>query len=132
LFVCVAVGSSIANNDFREVLPAILIPLIMIVFGYAIMKWLVFDLVDEVWDDGTELIVRNRGHERRIALANVINVNYQGMVNPPRITLFLRQPTEFGTEISFLTPFCFFPFQTPTIAKDLIARVDAARLKARR
>ena len=38
----------------------LLIPAVMVVFGYFIMKKLVFDLVDEVWDAGSELIVRNK------------------------------------------------------------------------
>jgi hypothetical protein len=42
--------------------PICIAPVIMIV-GYFIMKKLVFDLVDEVWDDGGSLLIRNRGHE---------------------------------------------------------------------
>ena len=37
----------------------------MMAFGFFIMKKLVFDLVDEVWDDGDTLLVKNRGQEER-------------------------------------------------------------------
>ena len=63
----------------------------MIGFGYFIMKKLVFDLVDEVWDDGDALVVKNRGQEERIALADIKNVSYSPFVNPPRVTLSLRR-----------------------------------------
>ena len=53
------------------------------------------DLVDEVWDDGNALLVKNRGQEQRIALADIKNVNYSPFVNPPRVTLSLRRPTAF-------------------------------------
>ena len=41
----------------------------MFVFGlYFMMKKFVFDLVDEVWDDGDTLLVKNRGQDVRIAI----------------------------------------------------------------
>ena len=39
----------------------------MIGFGYFVMKKLVFDLVDEVWEDGDSLVVKNRGQEGHIS-----------------------------------------------------------------
>src|SRR5215470_724909 len=47
-------------------LPFLIFPAAMAAFTYFIMKRLVFDLVDEVWDDGNSLIVRNAGKEERI------------------------------------------------------------------
>jgi hypothetical protein len=40
------------------------------------MKKLIFDLVDEVWDDGRALIVKNDDREERIPFADIKNVNY--------------------------------------------------------
>ena len=48
--------------------PMLVVPLAMIGFGYFFMKKLVFDLVDEVWEDGDSLVVKNRGARRAYRL----------------------------------------------------------------
>src|SRR5438067_12248331 len=68
------------------------IPCIMAVFGYFIMKKLVWNLVDEVYDDGDYLLIKNRDSEIRIDLTNIMNVSATTLVNPRRIVLRLREP----------------------------------------
>jgi len=127
-FFCVALASGLNQKaPWFEFIPFIIGPLIMAGFGYIVMKHLVFDLVDEVLDAGSELVVKNRGREIHIPLAEIMNVSYVGMMNPPRITLMLRQPSELGSEISFMKPPRFLNFSMPDVARDLIARIDAAR-----
>jgi hypothetical protein len=95
---------------------AVIVPLVMIGFGYFLMQKLVFDLVDEVWDDGDALVVKNRGQEQRVGLADIKNVNYSPFVSPPRVTLSLRRPTVFGEEITFCAPVRLVPFsQSPVM-----------------
>jgi len=118
-----------ALHDPVQFLPVIILPVLMAVVGYVIMRKLVFDLVDEVWDDGSSLIIRNRGEEDRVALSNIMNVSYSPLINPPRVTLTLRQPSNFGSEISFSAPVRFLPFAKSPLIEDLILRVDAARRK---
>ena len=108
-------------------LPFIGVPLFMAIFGYAIMKWIVFDLVDEVWDCGDSLVARNKGLEYRFALSEFMNVGYTGFMNPPRITLSLRKASDIRAEVAFIPPFRVFPYSMPPIARDLIARIDEAR-----
>jgi hypothetical protein len=91
------------------------------------MKKLIFDLVDEVWDDGNSLLVKNRGQEQRIPLSDIRNVSYSPYMNPPRITLSLRRPTVFGDQITFSAPLRFVPFATSPVIDDLINRIDTAR-----
>jgi hypothetical protein len=105
----------------------LIVPLIMFGFGYFVMKKLVFDLVDEVWDDGETLLIKNRGREERIALRDIKNVSHSTVINPPRVTLSVRQPTTFGDQIAFVAPVRFVPFSTSPIINDLIERVDHAR-----
>jgi hypothetical protein len=112
-----------------ERLPFVILPVVMAALGYVFMKKLVFDLVDEVWDDGSALIVRNKGQDDRITLSNIINVSYSPLINPPLVTLMLRQPSVFGTEISFSAPLRFMLFTKSPLVEDLIRRVDAARRK---
>jgi hypothetical protein len=108
--------------------PFLIGPVFMAAFLYFIMKKLIFDLVDEVLEDGDELVVRNRHQEERIALSNIMNVSYSSLVNPPRVTLSLRQPSSsFGDQISFCPPLRFNPFSTNPIIDELIRRIDARR-----
>ena len=99
----------------------------MMAFGYFVMKKLVFDLVDEVWDDGATLLIRNGGQEQRVAFRDIKNVSYSTVINPPRVTLSVRQPTTFGDQIAFVAPVRFVPFTTSPVINDLIERVDHAR-----
>ncbi len=41
----------------------------MMGFGYFFMKNYILNLVDEVWDDGDALVVKNKGREQRIPLS---------------------------------------------------------------
>ena len=103
------------------------VPALLGLYGIFLMKKLVFDLVDEVFDDGDALVVRNRDMEERIALSNVVNVSYSQFVNPPRVTLLLRDPGLFGERVSFCAPTRFNPFSSSPMIDDLIRRVDAKR-----
>ena len=38
------------------------VPIGLTIFGFFILKLLVFDLLDEVWDEGEALLLRNGGH----------------------------------------------------------------------
>jgi len=127
-FLGVFVFAALAASRGRGFQPAfLLIPLLMAVFGYFLMKKLVFDLVDEVWDDGTELVVKNRGQVERIALSNIMNVSYMTASNPPRVTLTLRNPGPFGKEVTFSPPLRWVPFARSPIVDQLIERIDATR-----
>ena len=109
-------------------LPFFIVLIAMGVFGYLLLKKLVFDLADEVSDAGDFLVVRFGNVEDRIALANIINVSYSVMINPPRVTLTLRQPSRFGKEVSFSPPVNWIPFSKSLIITELIERIDAARI----
>jgi hypothetical protein len=127
LALCSVVGNGIQQRNFVDVFPIIVVPFFLATIGYLVMKWLIFDLVDEVWDAGTELIIRNGGSEEIIELADILNVSYSGHSNPQRVTLMLREPCAFGDQIAFMPPFRVFPFSMPPLVIDLIRRVDAAR-----
>ena len=114
-------------------------PASMAIVGYFIMRKLVFDLVDEVLDAGDALVIRNRGIEERILLADIINVNYTKATNPARVTLSLRSRSQFGDHVTFCAPVGFSPsvgfspfaILSPIPAIDeLITRIDAARRRA--
>ena len=103
------------------------VPMIMVLFGFFMMKKLVWDLADEVLDGGSFLVVRFGRDQDRIPFSNIVNVSYAYMVNPSRVTLTLRMPSRFGNEVSFSPPVRFIPFTKSPVVADIIQRVDAAR-----
>lgn len=94
------------------------IPLLATGIGYVAIKALkaqTFDDVDEVWLDGDDLIVKNRGVVSRVALVDVTDVvdatirDSKG--SSPRLRLMLRSRTSnLGDSISFLAGGARGPF----------------------
>lgn len=109
--------------------PVFVVPAAVMVIIYAVLKKLVFDLADEVVDEGDALRVRFGDEEERIPLSEIINLSYSGITNPPRITLTLRSAGRFGREVSFSPQQGFLSplFRPNPLVSDLIERVDAAR-----
>ena len=130
-FLAVFIVGTILDGTFRQDPVFLVGPCIMLVFGVFMMKMLVWDLVDEVFDCGDSLLVKNRDEEERVLLSNIMNVSALTHSNPPRITLRLVKAGKFGTEISFspASSFTLNPFAKNKIAEDLIVRVDSARSK---
>ena len=121
-------GGSVSGPSIE----AFIVPVIMMVVGYLTMKKFVFDLVDEVLDAGDALVIRNGHLEERVALSEIMNVSYSPFMNPPRVTLSLRNPSMFGDRVSFCAPVSLLPRSTSPIIDELIKRIDAARRRAPR
>lgn len=102
--------------------PVLIFPFVMAAFGYAIMQWLVFSLVDEVWIQNDDLVVKNNGDEDCFPIRNVINVDSSYFSNPERIVLTLKEPCRFGREIVFSPPIRWLRFSRHPIAEELIRR----------
>lgn len=124
-------GSSIASGKPSAIAAAGVCLAVMGVLTVVLMKKLVWDLADEVQDHGESLLVRKDGAEERIPLANIMAASATTMVNPPRITLRLVDPSRFGREIVFapVMRFSFNPFATHPVAEDLTSRADLARAR---
>jgi hypothetical protein len=127
------VVAAIFTGGVEKGLMFLVVPIVMAVFGHFLMKKLVWDLADEVYDCGDGLLVRNRGEEDVIALSNVMNVSASTSMNPPRVTLRLVTPSKFGSEVVFspVIGFTLNPFARNQVAEDLIVRVDQARSRRR-
>lgn len=95
------------------------------------MKKLVWDLVDEVYDCGDYLLIKNGEDDIQVPLSEIINVSASVLVNPPRVTLRLAKPGKLGDEISFspIKRFTLNPFARNEIVDNLIVRVDQARYR---
>jgi hypothetical protein len=105
----------------------VIVPAILAAAGYVGLKLLVWDLVDEVLDDGDALVVRNHTLVDRIELSNISNVRFTGLTNPNRVTLDLHEPSKFGTQITFCPRWCLYWPPYHPIVTDLTKRVKAAR-----
>jgi hypothetical protein len=128
----VAIAAGWINDRGRPMpAPFYLMPFIMLFIGFVLMRYLISPLADEVLDGGEFLLVKKGGVEERISFANVRNVSYQDLVNPPRVTLSLREDTRLGREIVFMPPQRFGGIlrgKNPLV-EDLIDRIDRARSK---
>jgi hypothetical protein len=119
----------VPHPDPFSFIPAIFVPLLMMVIGFVLFKKLLFDLADEVFEDGDALVVKNGSREERIAFTDIKNVGYAQFMNPPRVTLSLRRPSVFGDQVAFCAPVRIFNFASNPVIDDLIDRIDAARRK---
>jgi len=126
VFIGIALLANLRSNSALDNIPFLIVAIVMTVVFF-ISKKLIFDLVDEVWEDGETLVVRNSGQEQRIALVDIKNVNYSPLISPPRVTVSLRRPTVFGDEVTFCAPVRMVPLAPSPVINDPIERVDRAR-----
>jgi len=126
VFIGIALLANLRSNSALDNIPFLIVAIVMTVVFF-ISKKLIFDLVDEVWEDGETLVGRNSGQEQRIALADIKNVNYSPLISPPRVTVSLRRPTVFGDEVTFCAPVRMVPLAPSPVINDPIERVDRAR-----
>jgi hypothetical protein len=126
IFILIALTGG--SSDKSTMMPGIIVSLIMAIFGYFFMKKLVFDLMDEVFDDSIScLLIRNKSTEERIDYKSIKNISYSVITNPPRVTLSLRTPCKFGNEVSFIPQMSWVPFKKSKDILELIDRVDKLR-----
>lgn len=121
------IASALKGGPSNVPWPALIVPALMFYFGYQLMKKLVFDLVDEVWEEPGALLVRNAGLEQRIPFSNIEEIDYQYLSNPPRVTLRLREAGQFGESLAFMPPQQWRFFRKHPKIVDLIARVRATQ-----
>jgi hypothetical protein len=122
-----AVGLSFCSSfvDFvrgRESGGFVLIPLALAAVYYLALRSYVFPLMDEVWIDGDDLIVRNRGQEERFPITNITDVKSSLWSKSKNIEIVLEPPSRFGISIRFAPPFRLFSFGTHPIAQELADR----------
>jgi hypothetical protein len=104
----------------------LLIPVGMSVFGYVLMWLLVFRMMDAVWIDGDDLVVRNRGEEERFPIGNIVDVEGSFLTNPEHIKLTVKPPSRFGETFRFLPPGRWLPFGWHPVARELMDRSRSA------
>lgn len=126
-FVLVFIAVGVIGSHGMPPIGFFLGPAVFVAVTLVFSKYLIFDVVDEVWDAGDALVVRNRGQEERIAFAAISNVSYSRLFNPPRVILSLRTPGLFGDKIVFFGPVRLVAFAPSAQIDDLIKRVESTR-----
>lgn len=98
----------------------------MAVFGFYFFKNLLWDLADEVFDDGHALLITQNKQKFRVELKDIVNINHQKS-SPERVVLTIRDKTIMDGKIAFIPPFRFNVLSKSEFLEDLIERVDSAR-----
>ena len=129
-FVGIVLTAVFQDEEAWHALPVVAVMCALMFTLWAVLfKRLIWDMVDEVEDHGDYLLVKNRGDEERITLANIMNISASTFINPPRVTLRLVKAGKFGSEVTFSPTkrFSLNPFATHPIVDDLIERAHRAR-----
>jgi hypothetical protein len=132
LLVILAVMVSVSRRQPGVPAVVFVVPILMMALGYFLFRKLLSDLMDEVWDDGKELIVVNEGHVEHESLANIVNVSYSGFTNPKRAVVMLRRPGRWGGKIAFIplrSSIRILSLGDNEMIDELVRRVDEARRK---
>ena len=116
------VFATLLSGRHPPLLFVLFFPTFMALFGYFLMRRLLFPLADEVFLDEDEVIVRKNGKEIRFGVRQILNVDSSMMTSPQYITLTLREPSELGREIMFCPKYRFLLFSRHPIADELIAK----------
>ena len=98
-----------------------------IVFG--LFKYRIWNNVDEVWDAGDALLVRNRGEEELVPLAGIRELRWSQWQNPETVTLLLdlRTASRFGDSVTFLLPMRWVKFGRHPLVTELQTRIAQAQ-----
>jgi hypothetical protein len=91
-----------ADDGWDIKISHILGPVILASFGFFMMRLMYWDLMDEVCDRGSYLLIRKGAIEEKVFFSDVLNVRPSTFFsNPPRITLELKKAGKLGSEIPF-------------------------------
>lgn len=125
VIAAVALVAMVVTHAYKPLVFILIGTAIMGIIGHFVMRKLVFDLRDEVWDAGSELLVRNRDEDAHIPLANIVNISCAGYTHPPRITLMPQQAGCFGKDMIFCPKgISFSLFSRNRVARELVESVD--------
>lgn len=101
---------------------------VMAAAGLAVIRFVIWDLADEVLDASEFLLVKKWGHVERIAIYDIERVDLMQRMTPQRIELRLKRPCRFGRMIAFLPDRSLSaPLEENEVAAELIYRVEQAR-----
>jgi len=126
-FLAVFIISAASSGAMNESFMFMVVPTFMAIFGFIFFKKVLWDLADEVYDQGESLLFRKGGKEQKIYLKDIINISHAQMQSPERVVVQFRSEGAIGKELVFNLPMRFNLFSKSPIVSDLIDRVDRAK-----
>ena len=126
-FLAFFLVTSVASGAPNESLMFLVVPIFMAIFGFFFFKKILWDLADEVYDEGKSLLFRKSGKEQRVLLKDIINISYAQMSSPERVVLQVRSEGAIGKELAFNPPMRLNLFSKNPVITTLIERVDHAK-----
>lgn len=111
--------------------------MILTAVGWFSMKGLLWDLADEVWDDGDALVVRKGKQQERILLSEIGLIGCdvgklfeRGYGSPTRVWLRTHHHPRERPDITFLPIADFWPWRLHPAVRDVVLRIEGARAAA--
>ncbi len=126
-FLAIFFVTSLSAGAAEEPIMFLVMPVFMGLFGYFFFKKMLWDLADEVYDEGESLLFRKGNKEQRVHLKEIINISYAQFNSPERVVLQVRSDGAIGKELAFMPPMRFNFFSKNPLVTELIERVDRAR-----
>jgi hypothetical protein len=128
IFYALMAAGFIVGISKRPFDPAFVVMPLLVTFGGTVLMWrLVWDLADDVVDEGGYLRVRKGRVEERVMLRDVVKVSCLN-TNPVRLSLWLHRPNRFGERVVFIPKgFAWRLYGEHPMDEELRAR--AARLR---
>ena len=84
---------------------------LMAIIGFFIYKFLLSNLIDEVYLHAETLVFKNSGFQIKLGFDEIVDFNYQRYMNPHKVTIYTRNETKFGKQLCFLAPTNYVPFK---------------------
>jgi hypothetical protein len=125
VYIVYASISTVGVEVFKTIFTVIFLFVLML--GFFILKEFHMGLVDEVWDGGDFLLVKNKGKEGKIYLTNIKNIKYGAISNIDKVTLTLDEPGIFGEKISYNARMSVNPFKRDPLVKMLEEKIYQKR-----
>lgn len=108
----------------RNTVWIVAIPAALAVLGLAYMRMFTLAIADEAFDAGNAVIIRSKGKELSIPLANITSVKYALVADPPRIILSFSTAAVPRATVQFMPPVvpAMFLFREHPLAAELRKR----------
>jgi hypothetical protein len=130
LAVILAVMASALRHAPGAPMAMLLVPVAVMALAYFLFRSLLSGLMDEVWDNGNELIVVNEDHVEHEPLTGIVNISYSGFTNPKRAVVMLRRPGRWGSKLAFIplrSSIRILSLGDNEMVDELVRRIDEAR-----
>jgi len=108
MFVVVLIN----NQKIETLLIGIFVTLFMLVIGLLVYKFLLSNLMDEVYLDD------------ELYLTDIKDYKYQRHMNPHNVTINTKHHTKFGKKLVFLAPTTYVPFRKNEVIMQLLEKLN--------